>query len=265
MIYWLQFILRPIYHRAFRLKIKFCCWWKDYIRSTRGEGEDLPPAILRFKVAENISSDKFLLIGKACARIVVDNLKNYGITFNKDLRVLDFGCGCGRTLRWLMKDFSDVDFYGVDVDGQAIAWCSSHLKGVRVQVNESMPPLLYPPQFFDVIYCLSIFTHLNETMQDAWLKELYRILKPGGLILATVHGKNAVQQLSRNDLETLNSRGFLHKKSRKLRGIVPDWYHTTWHSRNYAISLFSNWFQDVSYTEIVDGLQDVVVGRKVDG
>jgi len=43
--------------------------------------------------------------------------------------------------------------------------------------------------FFDLIFSVSIFTHLPEKMQIAWLEELRRASKPGALVLSSVHGE----------------------------------------------------------------------------
>ncbi len=41
---------------------------------------------------------------------------------------------------------------------------------------------------FDLIWAVSVFTHLAETW-SAWLLELHRVLKPGGILLATFMGE----------------------------------------------------------------------------
>jgi SAM-dependent methyltransferase len=41
---------------------------------------------------------------------------------------------------------------------------------------------------FDVIYCISVFTHLSEPLHYQWVEEILRLLKPGGLFIGTFHG-----------------------------------------------------------------------------
>jgi ubiquinone/menaquinone biosynthesis C-methylase UbiE len=146
--------------------------------------------MLRFKVSESLSASEFLRVGRSCAEMIAARIDECG-ALGSGSRVLDFGCGCGRTLIWLSQDHPDVEFHGVDVDAEAIRWCSASLPRVRFLVNGSLPPLPYPNQYFDVVYCLSVLTHFNEAMQNAWLPEFCRILKEGGVLLAAVHGRNA--------------------------------------------------------------------------
>jgi SAM-dependent methyltransferase len=134
--------------------------------------------------------------------------------------------------------------------------------GGNFMANAPIPPLPYPDKYFDVVYCLSVFTHLNESMQDLWIEELSRILKPGGVLLLTIYGKGVTEGLDEEAKGLLKLNGFVHRSSRKLRGLVPDWYQTTWHSRDYIENRLSTWLDDIHYYVVADGLQDFVAGRK---
>jgi ubiquinone/menaquinone biosynthesis C-methylase UbiE len=112
-----------------------------------------------------------------------------------------------------------------------------------------------------VAYCFSVFTHLDEQMQDAWLLELRRVLKPGGVLIVTVHNQRAANTLDKPGSEDLRRGGFAHRRSQKLNGIVPEWYNTTWHSRTYIIKRLEHLFTDINYTDVPDGLQDLVAAK----
>jgi SAM-dependent methyltransferase len=100
-------------------------------------------------------------------------------------RVLDFGCGAGRTLRHFLDEAERAEFHGCDIDDRSIAWLSEHLSPpFHVFQNGETPGLPRPDGFFDLVYALSVFTHVSEHWAD-WLLELRRVLKPDGLLLAT--------------------------------------------------------------------------------
>lgn len=209
-----------------------------------------------------MSEKRYVDIGQGCARIIEARCSENSAGLHTGTQVLDFGCGCGRTISWLMRSHPETHFYGCDVDSEAISWCREHLGAGDFLANKALTPLPYDSGHFDVIYCFSVFTHLSESMQDVWLDELRRILKPGGLLIITVHGINATRGLTSEDRWALESSGILHKTSQKLRGFVPEWYHTTWHSRAYITFRLAKQFDRVSYVEIQDGLQDCAVGTK---
>jgi ubiquinone/menaquinone biosynthesis C-methylase UbiE len=256
-------IAKTVYYNAVRLGLRTTFWWADNVGRQRSDVA-LPPAVLRFRVSESVSAPEFLRIGAGCANLIRQHIAGIGMDLANANRVLDFGCGCGRTIRWFLRDGGTAEFHGVDVDEDAIAWCKLHLRGGQFLANAPTPPLAYPDEYFDVVYCLSVFTHLSESMQNSWLVELKRILKPGGVLLLTVFGTAAAKHLDLEGKKRLMEVGFVHRRSKKLKGIVPDWYQTSWHSQEYIRNLLSRGFVDIQFRVIPDGLQDFVLARKTD-
>lgn len=214
--------------------------------------------MLRFRVGEKISANDFLQVGQATAVAICQALSDAGRPLYTARTVLDFGCGCGRTLLWLTQWFPHHAFYGTDVDVEAVEWCRRHIQA-HFSVNSLEPPLSYPECTFDLVYAISVFTHLSEQDQCAWLRELHRILKPGGTLLLSVHGRSSWNCLTEEDRDILQHKGFLFKRSSKLRGIVPEWYQTAFHSRDYVLRSFSRYLKPIRFIESALGFQDLVV------
>src|SRR5262245_18478855 len=147
----------------------------------------VPPHSLRSRVGrkEDEQDARQHLTGGATVMYDIGCLlRNEGRQFTDFSRVLDFGCGCGRAARWAPIVPS---LTACDIDAEAIAWCRANLIGKgQFIVNDHWPPLPFDDAAFDFIYCISVFTHLPEDMEQAWLAELRRVLEPGGLLLATV-------------------------------------------------------------------------------
>jgi SAM-dependent methyltransferase len=104
-------------------------------------------------------------------------------------RVLDFGCGAGRTLRHFLAEAAAAEMWGADIDAASIAWLKGALSPpLHLVCNPADPPLGLDQGSFDLVWALSVFTHLTENSL-AWLLELHRLLKPGGLLIASYMGR----------------------------------------------------------------------------
>ena len=106
-----------------------------------------------------------------------------------DMRVLDFGCGWGRVLRVLLKDFHTSGLHGTDLDPEVIELARELLPEVSFAVNDRLSPLVYRDRSFDLIFVNSVFSHLAERNFWFWIEELTRVLEPGGVLVFTSWGQ----------------------------------------------------------------------------
>ena len=88
---------------------------------------------------------------------------------------------------------------GSDVNAKAIDWCRDNLGFARFERNTLAPPLDFDPASFDFAYALSVFTHLTAELQLAWRDEMLRVLRPGGVLLVTTHGRSYVPRLDADE------------------------------------------------------------------
>jgi SAM-dependent methyltransferase len=133
-------------------------------------------------------------IGALCRRLICEELPS-GWTF-EGKRVLDFGCGAGRVLRHFAPEANAAEFIGCDVDEAAIEWASKHLTPpFSFLRNAGLPPLPEPDESFDLIYAISVFTHLTDSWA-AWLLELRRLLEPEGLLVLSFIGEGVIEILT---------------------------------------------------------------------
>ena len=254
-------LARRLYHSMYRTGLRLQWWILDRKRPPSATGEfPLPPARLRFRVAENSDVLNFFTVGMRTAEGLQEAMASAGFELNDGSAVLDFGCGCGRTLLWFARQFPKVQWHGSDVDAESIEWCRKSIPGGVFAVNGSIPPLPFPDNSFDLIYAVSVFTHLSEEHQRAWLPELRRILRPGGRLLLSFHSRNVWQPLE--DATAVERDGFVFRTSGKLEGILPAWYQTAFQSQPSIVSALSAHFPEVMYLERNLGDQDIAAARK---
>jgi SAM-dependent methyltransferase len=162
------------------------------------DGVPIPPARLLMTVAGSAEISVFLDGGQRAAACIRDILQRNGISIEGLPTLLDFGCGCGRVLRF-WKDLPATELYGTDQNAELAAWCAAHLSFVRIGTNRLTPPTTYPAAQFDLIYALSVFTHLPEAAQIAWMREFHRILRPEGCLLLSLHGAHYLSRLNEQE------------------------------------------------------------------
>jgi SAM-dependent methyltransferase len=158
------------------------------------DGLPLPPPSLRMLVAGTADAAWFLTTGRLSADLIAAAAERHASPLGGGTTLLDFGCGCGRVTRhWAAT--RGLEVHGSDYNPRLVGWCSANLPFGRFGVNELDPPLDAPPERFDLVYAISVLTHLPEQQQHAWLAELRRVLRPGGLLLLTTHGDAHVAAL----------------------------------------------------------------------
>jgi len=225
---------------------------------------------------------RFIDAGRNCEWPLVEALGGIGKSFDDFDRVLDFGCGCGRVFQHVHKRCK-CDLYGCDVDGEAIRWMQRAFANATFKVNASDPPLPFGAEQFDLVFSVSVFTHLDEANQFAWLRELNRVMRVGGMALLTVTGAYGMEKLRRKKTlspiqaslqqsrRSLAEEGFLYQEkpdtpalrdSRRGRGISGDWGLAR-HSKAYIRVYWSRFFDVVDIREgVIDSVQDLVVLKK---
>ncbi|MFZ0247792.1 methyltransferase domain-containing protein [Candidatus Binatus sp.] len=218
---------------------------------------NIPPASLRKRVHGSEDQASFELVGKTVAQDLLEVIKPR-LQLNSQSNILDFGCGCARVMSYFDKRSASI--YGTDIDAQAIAWCKESLAGLAsFMVNNEWPPLAFENNVFDLILSVSVFTHLPEDMQLAWLGELKRVAKPGALVLLSIHGEHLISNDVRGHKEQILRDGHIYTKGPGTEGL-PDFYQTTHHSEQYINKHWTEFFKiEAILTRRINNHQDLVV------
>jgi SAM-dependent methyltransferase len=179
--------------------------------------------------------------------------------------ILDWGCGAGRLSRYLSLLSPSVT--GIDIDADNVACCDRTLPGARFVHIDLMPPTPFADGAFDLVIGLSVLTHLDEPVQDAWLAELRRITRPGALLLLSVQG--LAQMVFFDTPPTLNleahRRGILDTGANdQLQAVLdhPSYYRNVMHSPDYIMTRWSRWFDVLDIIPAMAGTQDLVLLRR---
>jgi SAM-dependent methyltransferase len=227
-----------------------------------------PPAKLISRVHGTPDASGFENVGKKVA-LDIYSAVNAHLELKAPLRILDFGCGCGRVLSYMKEIAPHAIFHASDIDEEAIDWCRGNYRG-EVQsgrfiftVNRDLPPLPFDRGYFDFVYGISVFTHLPEDLQLEWLGELNRITRPGGLLVISIASDILIRKhLTPENIRMLDGKGFYYFPYGGTDGL-PTYYQAAWHTRAYVEKVWSKYFKIIEHTASgIAGHQDLVLCLK---
>jgi ubiquinone/menaquinone biosynthesis C-methylase UbiE len=184
--------------------------------------------------------------------------------------ILDWGCGCARVARFV-AELAPGKLTGIDIDPDNIQWCKEKIAQAEFAQIGLHPPTQLASESFDLVYGISVFTHLAETDQDRWLAELHRITKPGAAVLMSIQGEIAFLRAD-GDFErflALQKTGVhIYGRCPDLDDVLPEvkesgYYKNVFHSRRYV---YEHWRRHFEILDVIDGAfagyQDLVVMRR---
>jgi SAM-dependent methyltransferase len=191
-------------------------------------------------------------------------------------RVLDLGCGAGRMLRHFPRGGNDLELWGLDIDGDHIAWCQEHLGPPFLFATiTTAPHLPFEDGYFDFVYCGSVFTHISD-LADAWFLELRRVLRSRGYAYLTIHDKTSIDILlgpykDRREhayiieqLQDLDRRTSILSKDFSYLSILVDPHVNVFYDAEYLVEKWSRLARFVSLTERAMDYQSALLFQKAE-
>jgi ubiquinone/menaquinone biosynthesis C-methylase UbiE len=107
-------------------------------------------------------------------------------------RALDAGCGTGGGMAWLRETCRAGWVTGIDISREALLF---HPAADRRVAQASVLGLPFKPESFDLLICLDVVQHLPTDGADvSALKEMYRVLVPGGRLLVRANSRQGMLQ-----------------------------------------------------------------------
>lgn len=146
--------------------------------------------------------------------------------------LLEVGCGEGRGIQQVLP--SVRSYSAIDKIEDAVSALQAKYPDAKL-IAGNLPPLPYPDNSFDSVISFQVIEHIED--DSLFLKEIHRVLRPGGIALITT--PNRPQSLSRNPWHVREYTGDeLAKLARtvfphvEMKGIAGNEKVMAYHQRN---------------------------------
>lgn len=111
-------------------------------------------------------------------------MERLGGLLERTERALDFGCGVGRLTQALADHFDRVD--GCDVSPEMVRRAESYSDNDRISFHRNGWRLPFDADTFDLVYSMIVLQHLPQSRQEGYVREFFRVLRPGGVAMFQV-------------------------------------------------------------------------------
>jgi ubiquinone/menaquinone biosynthesis C-methylase UbiE len=106
---------------------------------------------------------------------------------SKPRSVMDFGSGIGNSIPYFRKHFAESEITCADVSQKSLAYASRRFPGRERSLIITQEGIPAADQSFDAAFSACVFHHIPHEEHGFWLKELIRVVRPGGTIAIFEH------------------------------------------------------------------------------
>lgn len=144
--------------------------------------------------------------------------------------LLDFASGYGRVTRFLLREVPAERFWVSDIYAEAVRFQEERF-GVHGVVSTLLPEDFACAERFDAILVTSLFTHLPEERFVGWLRRLLGLLRPGGVLVFSVHDEAILEPGV-----SMPAEGFLFQELSESNTLDTSDYGSTWVTEGFVRS-----------------------------
>ena len=228
---------------------------------TKNPGIPLPPAYFLYETYMP-DYERYMDDGRVAAQEIIDWTIRY--IPGSPVMIMEWGCGVARIVRHLPAILQErAGISACDINEKMINWDRENIQGIEFSRINLFPPTMYTPGQFNIVYAISVFTHIDGREHMSWIMEMHRILMQGGIFLFTTHGKNFYHQLAGNELKLLADEGYFTRSYPDKGHRMMTTYNEADHFRTMVSACFEVLeFHDGQVDHEKTGGQDLWIIRK---
>lgn len=183
------------------------------------------------------TAERYFIVGASALNAIQGAMQVAGSP--EPQSILDYGCGGGRVMRWMRAAFPNADIVASDLIRENMQFCADTFRATAWESSTDLS-ILEPRRSFDLIWVGSVATHLPEASSRTMIDRFSSWLKPGGLLVVTLHGDYIRERLALGVHYSLTDEGvaivlkdaartgygyadYPHAKGYGISLVTPDW------------------------------------------
>lgn len=224
--------------------------WIDHIegKKTLESLPAFPPESIQ-KITNSNSGRATIEAAWGMYKILFEEATNYNLINQESFSVLDLGAGWGRITRLMLRDVKPSNLYAVDVDKRLIDSGKKCMPDINWKLIKAGKKLPFKDNSFSLVLSNSVLSHLDEEHHIGLVKEVARVLKPGGIFLGTTLSETHYLNYLKYDnmklwlgnmigdldeqLNNLRSGEFVYGHSNRLKGYGMTFLPENWVNENW--------------------------------
>ena len=171
---------------------------------------------------------EYFRTGRQMIDLVSQVVRKYFDDYTNLSSFLEFACGYGRFTRYLVEELPADRIWGADIYPEAVGFQKREF-GVNGIVSTKRPEDFTSNKKFDFIFVASLFSHLPEDTFRGWLRRLYELLAPGGILLFSVHDIDLIPPG-----HTMPDKGILFIEESESRSLETSDYGYTYVTESFV-------------------------------
>lgn len=149
--------------------------------------------------------DYYFKDGQKSAQILLDLITSFYPPADNPIKLLEFASGYGCVTRHLLNLQANLSITACDIHEEAITFIENTLNHSSILSHPEPEHLKLETSTYDIVFCLSFFSHMPDTTWFRWLQTLYSAVSPGGLFIFTTHGYQSKKYFG---FPNLNEQGY---------------------------------------------------------
>ncbi len=124
--------------------------------------------------------------GEGGATAIINTIKHYYPDF-KPTKILDVGCAIGWTSTPFADAYPDSEIFAIDVGAAILRYGHARANSLGKNINflqQSGENIKFPDSHFDLVISGGVFHETSRSASEKVIKEMYRVLKPGGVCIS---------------------------------------------------------------------------------